>query len=512
MTRMDGASAPITTADNADNADGQEADLANTAMANPEPAAAPRPRIAQEILDALPEDALFHDQHGEPYVTLAIGEQVRHLKIGEADFHQWLDRFAFERWRRGLTQAQREEVTSIASAQARFDGQEYPVYVRVAPLGGGLVVDLGHGQVVRVTQDGWTVEDISPVRFRRGADAAALPVPERGGAVAELQQFLNCQGNAFVMVVAFILTCFRPRGPYPILEVLGEKGSSKSTLTRVVQALTDPSKTNLRGAIRTEERLAIAAHHSRLMAIDNCSSISDEMSDVLCRLSTGGVYVARKLYTDSTQVLLEYCQPCVINGIENIARRSDLLDRCWTVELSRIPAGARKTEQELWEGFNGALPRLFGAILDALVVAIREEAAITMPSMDRLADAERWVTAAEPALHWPTGTFRQALRESRSEANHRALDEHSELWQALARIGQAGWAGTVPELMAETRFHGRMSNSAFGGLLRRLAPDLLALGIEVKQYRQGHGSVRGYFVNKVGGTVGTVGTDDECGV
>ena len=67
----------------------------------------------------------------------------------------------------------------------------------------------------------------------------------------------------------------------------------------------------------------------------------------------------------------------------------------------------------------------------------------------------------------------------------------------------------MSELQAEVGCSS-MKPSQFGGLMRRLTPDLAAVGIEVKKWRQGHGSMRGYSVKSVVGTVGTVGMGEEA--
>ena len=43
----------------------------------------------------------------------------------------------------------------------------------------------------------------------------------------------------------------------------------------------------------------VFAIHSWLLCFDNLSVISDSLSEALCRLSTGGATIARKLYTNS---------------------------------------------------------------------------------------------------------------------------------------------------------------------------------------------------------------------
>jgi hypothetical protein len=90
----------------------------------------------------------------------------------------------------------------------------------------------------------------------------------------------------------------------------------------------------------------------------------------LCRLATGGGFSTRQLYTDSSELLLNVQRPVVINGIEELAQRADLLDRSVLLSLPRITDGMRRDEESLWSAFEAARPRLLGALLDAVVMAV----------------------------------------------------------------------------------------------------------------------------------------------
>lgn len=61
-----------------------------------------------------------------------------------------------------------------------------PVALRIGRDHGPIVVDVGgpSGRCVIVSPSGWTVEEGSPVLFRRSELTGALPVPERGGSLA----------------------------------------------------------------------------------------------------------------------------------------------------------------------------------------------------------------------------------------------------------------------------------------------------------------------------------------
>jgi hypothetical protein len=70
-----------------------------------------------------------------------------------------------------------------------------------------------------------------PVRFRRAAGMLPLPIPQRGGSLEALGPFLNvADRSGFVLAVAWLLAALRPGGPYPLLAVSGEHGSSQDLL------------------------------------------------------------------------------------------------------------------------------------------------------------------------------------------------------------------------------------------------------------------------------------------
>ena len=488
-------------ADGADNADGQ------SPQASPHQ---PRPdRAVHQLVDHMAHFEVFTDKGGTAYIAVPVNGHVEYLEVEGPAFGYYLDRTSYTRWQRSLSDSQKDSVIGVVVGRAMFDSPSYSVHCRVAKAGDTLYVDLGtpDWSVVEITPTGWQVLPVSPVRFRRNKATAALPVPEHGGSLSDLRPFICARDEDFLVILAFILACFRSTGPYPIFEIVGEQGGAKSTVTRLIQRLVDPTTASGRGQAKSEQDLAIAAHHRWLIAWDNCSDISHDMSDVLCRLSTGGTFATRTLYSDAGETSLEYCRPCVLNGIANLARRSDLLDRCWSVEVQRIPDHARLKEEDFWAAFNVVAPRIFGAVCDALATALREEPTLTLKTTQRLADAERWACAGATVGGWTPERVQSSLRGRQIAGLYRAVDEYPELWSQLQRLAASGWAGSVPELMTATGQTG--SHSTFGGLLKRLRPAFNGLGVDVEPFRQGHESIRGYRVTRGVGIVGTVGTEDE---
>jgi hypothetical protein len=105
----------------------------------------------------------------------------------------------------------------------------------------------------------------------------------------------------------------RPGGPYPLLAVSGEQGSSKTVLSKILRALGDPNAAPVRSAPREERDLFIAASNGHLLAFDNLSDIPPWISDALCRLASGGSFALRQLYTDNEEALFEAARPAILN-------------------------------------------------------------------------------------------------------------------------------------------------------------------------------------------------------
>ena len=219
---------------------------------------------------------------------------------------------------------------NILKTQATYYAPERPVHVRVAQGDGCFYLDLGDGErrAIEITATGWSVVDNPSVRFCRPAGMRPLPVPEKGGSIDDLRQFLNLQDDSdFVLIVAWLLAAFRPQGPYAVLAVSGGQGSAKSSLSKLVRSLVDPNVSPARSIPSNERDIFIAAKSGHVMPFDNISSLSNWISDALCQLATGAGYVARQLRTDSDQVFFEASRPIILNGIGGFIDRSDLADR-----------------------------------------------------------------------------------------------------------------------------------------------------------------------------------------
>src|SRR5262249_19336086 len=145
------------------------------------------------------------------------------------------------------------------------------------------------------------------------------------------------------------------------------------------------------------EDMVTAAMHGWILSFDNLSSISDEISDELCRLVTGAGHRTRKLYTQGEEFRITVRRPVILNGISNLVERGDLQDRSVILTLPPMPAAQRKEKAQQIDEFEKRHARILGWLLDAAVMSLRNFRSITAP-LPRLADFGRWVLAGAPVL------------------------------------------------------------------------------------------------------------------
>ncbi len=444
-------------------------------------------------------DHLFHDNESRAYALVREKGIARTLSVRSRDFGLLLGRRFYQAIGSGLPSAAKTEAIATLEGLALFDGPEEPVFVRIGEYEDKIVLDLCDAQwrVVVISCDGWEVVNESPIRFRRTRGMLALPVPVRGGSISDLRTFINVRTDSdFVLVCAFILVCFSPLGPFFILLVNGEQGSAKSTLCRLIRALIDPNKAPLRSEPKDNRDLAIAANNAWSIALDNMSRVSERISNALCRLATGGGFSTRELFSDSDEMIFDAKRPILINGIGEVADRSDLLDRALRLTLPTIPEDRRDTERAIWSRFEKKRAAILGAFLDAVSVALRNRDAVRFTKLPRMADSATWVVAAESACPWEPGAFIEALDDQRKDADEfvieasplatairERLEHHEDIEGTATEILEILSAGQDEKISKHVDWP--KSAPALGTKLREVAPNLRRLGIEIGFGRNG---------------------------
>jgi hypothetical protein len=372
---------------------------------------------------------------------------------------------------------------AVIEAAGVHDGPERPAHVRMAGHDGRVYLHLADADstVIETDAQGWRVCPEPPVRFRKPAGMLPLPMPERGGAMTGLRAFLNVPDDAGVsLVVAWLMGCLQPDGPFPVLGLLGEQGSAKTTTARVLKNLIDPSAALVRSEPKEPRDLMIQARNNWVLAFDNLSGLPGWLSDALCRLATGGGFSTRELYSNDDEVIFDAKRPLIVNGIEDFMTRADLLERSLLIRHPPIPEQNRRPESEFWAAFDAAHAKLLGAVLDRVSAGLRERPTVKPAQLPRMADFALFAAACECGAG-EKPNFLSAYADNQAGAHEQALDASPIPAALLALMDDRDtWEGKPADLLAALGTHAPNPASrdwpkrpnVLTNKLRRLAPDL----------------------------------------
>jgi hypothetical protein len=475
-------------------------DAANDASGDEQPTKRPSNQ-ATDLVDLAVNGGvdLFHDPTQEPYALVTVNDHREVWRVKAKPFRDWLARTYFAHHHRAPGGQAVQDALGVLAGMATYDGDERPVFVRIAEMDGAIFLDLGDAswQAVKITAAGWELVAQPPVMFRRPKALGPLPIPTRGGSIAALRPFVNLATDAdFVLLVAWLVGALRPAGPFANLALAGEQGSAKSTTARIVRSLVDPSTADLQGEPANVRDLAITAANSWVIGLDNLSRLPEWLSDALCRLLTGGALRVRELYANDEETIFTFKRPSIVTAITDVVTRPDLLDRTITVDLPRIPPHKRQPEAILWHDFRRAQPEIIGALLDAASQALANLDTTPATDLPRLADFAQWITAASSAFGWEPSRFRTAYDGNRAAATELALDalpiatairdfmETRDTYTDTATALLAALAVITPEETRKERDWPRKAQT-LSNHLKRIAPNLRDVGITVDRVRTG---------------------------
>ena len=441
------------------------------------------------------DSTYFHNRRGECFINAKIDGVFKTLPVSSAECADLVQRVHFEDTGRGLVEYKMKEVLATIRARARFEGHEEEVHLRVARAANdNIEIDLGgdDGQCVRVGPDGYEVTSPT-VKFIRPSGIGQLPNPEPGGNIGELWTVLNMADQSDqTLVASWMVSAMKPEGPHAILILQGEQGSAKTTAMNTLRSLIDPFAAVKRSMPTSEKDLFIAADRNWAMSFDNLSFMKGNISDALCRIATGGSFATRELYTTFGEKVIEVSRPIILNGIDDIATRMDLLSRSILVTLPVIPKSKRKTMLELDKALAVMAPRIFGVLLDALSCAIRNRDTVRLSGLPRLADFVQFASASESSFGFQPGAVAAAMEENQKDAtaNALALDTiGSALLEHIADSPENSWRGTASELYQLLTPEFKIPKTwpvdaaSFSKRLIRLFAALLDRGVEIDRIR-----------------------------
>ncbi|MGC9328549.1 MAG: hypothetical protein ACP5I1_13010 [Candidatus Hinthialibacter sp.] len=288
------------------------------------------------------------------------------------------------------------------------------------------------------------------MKFIRSKRSLSLPEPLPGGSIEKLRPYVNVKHDEeFKLLIGYLSNLFNPETPRPILISQGELGSAKSTRTRVLVALCDPSTLPLRSLPNTERDFNVCAKNNFLLAFDNVSSkFPAWLPDRFCQISTGAGVGARGLYSNFDEISYQLICSIMFNTIDDLDLRSDLLSRTIFIPTYPIPNNERITEEEFWKRFEADRPYIIGALFDVVSACLRNYDLVNLPEKTRMADFEQWIRAGDSAFDWQPGSILQAYRQNQKEAAVEMSEDDPFANTVIEFMeDKKNWSGTTADLL-----------------------------------------------------------------
>lgn len=469
---------------------------------------------------------LFHDDSRNCYAKITHSDAASILCIRSKEFRIWLSKLLWEARNKAPSGEALKSAINVLESKALFEGTQHKLYSRVAPDpdGDGIWIDMcdDKWRAIKVTAEGWQIVDKPPILFRRYSHQQPLVTPTRGGDPNLFFQFVNLaednEDNRILLIIT-VIHFLIPEIPHVILTLYGIQGAAKTTLLKLIRELIDPSSLGVLSIPRDEREMVQQLSHNWCTFYDNVGMLSWWQSDSLCRATTGGGFSKRELYTDDDDVIYNFYRCIGLNGINIVAQRPDLLDRCLLMGLKHIPKDKRKTEKTFWREFNKVKGEILGGFLDTLSTAIRIYSTINLEELYRMADFTKWGCAISEALGIDQKKFLSAYDAS-VESQIEEAAHSSPVAEVIPKFmdGRLEWEGSPSELyskLVETAKEMGVSvrqkawPKAPNSLIRsinELVPALKQLGYEVETKRRS-GGARLVRINTV--TTVTIAPDHE---
>ena len=433
----------------------------------------------------------FHDNQNEAYAKIPVKNHMEIWNISSIGFKDWIAHQLWSQYRDGLSKASYESALITLRGIATYECPSEEVYLRVAQLNNEIYIDMCNEdwQVIKVDSIGWSLINKSPVSFIRSKNMQALKIPSTNGDINLLKSHINIKEKDFVLVVGWLLMSMQAgTGAYPMLVLRGSAGCGKTTTSRMLRELVDPNIAALLSKPKTEDLRVIGANN-HVLAFDNLSSINANQSDALCKISTGDNQTIRKLFTTNDEFTISLKRPILLNGIDEIAKRSDMASRSIKIELSKLQN--YNSETLIWNAFISDIPSILGGLLDGLSAALNQYENTRITNLLRMGDFCKWATAAGPAYGWMKDVFMLVYTEN-VEQSYLDSVESSEFASALVLMfdWRSEFKGSPIELLTQLELlavdgniKGVRTAKGVTEQLSRLEDALNKLGIFIEKYR-----------------------------
>lgn len=314
--------------------------------------------------------------------------------------------------------------------------------------------------VIRIRDGSWSPTSKAQHKFLTTSSHLPQVMPQacEEDIFTLLAPCFNLIGDDLTLLVIWLVQCFSGGSHYGVM-LSAERGSGKSTLTRTINLILDPSKadTTILQTKLDDFQNFLANHY--LASYDNVRSIPTDYSDTLAAAITGGTVAKRKLYSDHSMVYLRLHNAVIMNGIDLFPAESDLAERFLYFRLTKIKAPDLKTDRAIEHYVQRNRAKILGRIFDILAKATEIIRGTVPKKPTRMANAYTEMLAIAKVLGLTEAQFERIVTAN-SNALHRACAA-TPLVEAIVEYMNGPAKGSRKVSCSSTRFfnHVRMNYS-----------------------------------------------------
>ena len=384
--------------------------------------------VIEKLFDIFYEmsPVLFHDEFKNPYARLKNGNKFEIVSLQDTNLVSLFASLYFKQEQKTVSRSSITDMIEALKGDARA-AKQYVLHNRVAMHDGKIFYDLTNDgwESIMIDEKGWQVVANPPILFNRWSHQQAQVTPDKGtkGNIKKIFDHINMPDEQDqVLFLSYLVSCFIPNIPHPVMIVHGEQGSAKSTFTKMVKKLVDPSGMETIAINKNIDDFVQQLSHHYMPSFDNVSKLAYEHSDTLCRAVTGEGVSKRALYTNDDMFIHKFQRCPVLNGINTVAARPDLLERSVLFGLKTIDPKNRKLEQVLNDNFEKDKQIILVGILDTIVSSLNIVNNVNLDAYPRMADFARWGCAIADALEIGQEVFMSAYQKNIALQSEEALD------------------------------------------------------------------------------------------
>lgn len=388
-------------------------------------------KLYRFLEDKIKRIVISQNDSSRVYAVMEINGHNETIELNTERATNWLKSSYYKEKSEFYPNQAYEDVLNLVRSNAQFSdkvGHE-EIHKRIAYVNDGIYYDpcTSDWKIVKITKDtveiGGHGEDNFPL-FSRSKNQSSQDLPCLTPSNDPLEQFCDLlRIENRLLFKCHLMTMFLESTPTPIMAIIGEQGSIKSTQSALIRMVVDPvgmkKEDNLSHMPNSIDDLNIHFYHNYLPAFDNVSYISKEFSDVFCKAITGGGYPKRQLYSTDEEIILKFKRKFIMNGISINIDNGDLNERTIQYFTKMLPKSERKTDEQIQYEFNKIKTDLLGQIFITLQKALRIKDGVRseIKELPRMADFAIWGESLSQALGNQKGTFIEQYQKTISESN-----------------------------------------------------------------------------------------------